>query len=177
MTRVLGERSIEHAQDVYVCFVDYEKAFDRVNWTKLMTIFKEIGVDWRDRRLIATLYMGQTAYVRVDGSLTDAAIIGRGTRQGCLFSPLLFNIYSESMIREAFTHMHHGIKVGGQLVKSIRYADYQEIVANTVQDLQRMMNSMNNVVEEYGMKMNIMKTKTMKIGKNMVEKFSITIKG
>ena len=99
--------------------MDYEKAFDRVKWVKLVTILKDIGFDWRDRELIATLYIGQTAYVHFGESLTDAAIIGRETRQGCLLSPLLFNIYSESMIREAFTHIHYGIKVEGQLVKSI----------------------------------------------------------
>jgi len=28
-----------------VCFVDYEKAFDRVDWSKLMQILESIGVD------------------------------------------------------------------------------------------------------------------------------------
>jgi len=41
---------------VYVCYVDYEKAFDRVIWDKLMTVLKSIGVDWRDHRLIWNLY-------------------------------------------------------------------------------------------------------------------------
>jgi len=34
---VLCDRSLEHNNKVYVCYVDYEKAFDRVNWDKLMT--------------------------------------------------------------------------------------------------------------------------------------------
>ena len=34
--RCLSERSIEFKQDLYVCFIDYEKAFDPVNWRKLM---------------------------------------------------------------------------------------------------------------------------------------------
>ena len=41
--RLLGERSIEFKKYVFVCFVDFEKAFDRVNWTKLMEILKQIG--------------------------------------------------------------------------------------------------------------------------------------
>jgi hypothetical protein len=53
--RVLAERSIEHGNDVYVCFVDFEKAFDRVNWIKMMEILKDIQIDWRDRRLISDL--------------------------------------------------------------------------------------------------------------------------
>jgi len=50
--RTLGERSLEVGHDVYVCFVDYEKAFDRVDWVKLMRALRRIGIDYRDRRLI-----------------------------------------------------------------------------------------------------------------------------
>ena len=39
------------------CFIDYEKAFDRVNWYKLMRALARLGVDWRNRRLIYRLYM------------------------------------------------------------------------------------------------------------------------
>ena len=45
----LAERCIEHDQSVYICFVDYEKAFDHVDWWKLMAILKDLSVDWRDR--------------------------------------------------------------------------------------------------------------------------------
>jgi hypothetical protein len=40
-----------------ISFTDCKKAFDRVNWTKLMQILKGIGIDWRERRLISKLYM------------------------------------------------------------------------------------------------------------------------
>jgi len=36
--------------------IDWQKAFDRVNWTKLMRILKGTGIDWRERRLISNLY-------------------------------------------------------------------------------------------------------------------------
>ena len=63
--RVLTERSLEVDRDVYVCFVDYKKAFDRVDWYKLMRVLRRLGVDYRDRRLIGNLYMGQTFTVRI----------------------------------------------------------------------------------------------------------------
>jgi len=92
--RVLYEGSLEYNKKVqYVCFVDYEKAFDRVDWTKLLEILCNIGVDYRDRKLIWNLYKGQSAYVRVADSYSAACEIGRGVRQGRSLSPLLFIIY------------------------------------------------------------------------------------
>ena len=64
--RVLTERSLEVDRDVYVSFIDYEKAFDRVDWKKLMRVLRRLGVDYRDRRLIENLYMGQAFTVRIE---------------------------------------------------------------------------------------------------------------
>src|SRR5579864_1431966 len=49
--RVLCERSLEHGNDVYICFVDFEKAFARVNWLKMMEVLKQLQVDWKDREV------------------------------------------------------------------------------------------------------------------------------
>ena len=81
--RVLCERSMEFGNDVYVCFVDFEKAFDRVNWVKMMEVLKSLDVDWRDRRMIYQLYIKQEAVIRIADGDSEPGIIGRGVRQGC----------------------------------------------------------------------------------------------
>ena len=83
-----------------------------------MTILQNTGVDWRDRKLIWNLYSKQVAYVRIDDGLSTACTIGRGVRQGCSLSPLLYLIYDKAMIREATDNMETGISVGGQLTPS-----------------------------------------------------------
>jgi len=47
------------------------------------------------------LYQQQQAAVRVYSELTDWFEISKGTRQGCLVSPLSFNCYSEQIMRES----------------------------------------------------------------------------
>ena len=63
--RMLCERSFEHGNDVYVCFVDFEKAFNRVNWVKMFELLKDLHVYWKDRRLLKDLNINQEAVIRV----------------------------------------------------------------------------------------------------------------
>ena len=134
--RVLYERNLEYNNKVYVCDVDYEKAFHRVDWTKLMTILQNTAVDWRDRELIWNLYNKQVAYVRIEDGLSTACTIGRGLRQGCSLYPLLYLIFNEAIIREATDNMEAGISVGGHIINTIRYADDKAVVTNSQKWLQ-----------------------------------------
>jgi hypothetical protein len=101
MLRIKSERTLEVDEELSVCFIDSQKAFDRVNWTKLMQILKETGIDWRERRLISNLYMAQSVKIRLNRGETRSVKFGRGVRQGCCLSPILFNLYSEGLSKEA----------------------------------------------------------------------------
>ena len=175
--RTLCERSLEHDNDVFICFVDYEKAFDRVDWVKLLGILREIDVDWRDRRLIVNLYMQQRAVVKVLQEHSEESEFGRGVRQGCCLSPLLFTLYAEAMMIEAMEGVDEGIKVGGKLLQDVRFADDQGMVADTENGLQKIMERLSATAEEYRMKINIKKTKVMRVSKSGGGRVSIMVEG
>ena len=78
MMRIIAERTLEIDEELCVCFIDWQKAFDHVKWTKLMQILKRTGIDWRERRLISKLYMEQNVKVRLDRGETRSVQIGRG---------------------------------------------------------------------------------------------------
>ena len=99
--------------------------------------------------------------VRTVGGDSDPGVIGRGVRQGCPISPLLFSIYAEVMMIEALKDMEEGVLVGGQLISDVRFADVQGMVASTEMGLQRLMNKLNDTAKNFGMKINVQKTKTM----------------
>ena len=90
MMRIIAEQTLEIAE-LRVCFIDRQKAFDRVNWTKLMHILNRIGINWRERRLISKFYIEQKVKVRLDQGETRSVQFERGVRQGCCLSPILFN--------------------------------------------------------------------------------------
>ena len=105
--------------------------------------------------------MNQEAVVRIAGGESDSGIIGRGVRQGCPLYPLLFSIYAEMMMKETLENVEEGIRVGGELIKDVKYADDQGMVANTEAGLQSLMDSLNTTAKHYDMKINIKKTKAM----------------
>ena len=174
--RTICERSLEHNNDVFICFVDFEKAFDRVDWKKMMQILKQINVDWKDRRMIKELYMGQEAVIRVGDTESEPDIAGR-VRQGCPQSVLLFSIYSEMMMAEALEDVEEGVKVGGKLIKDIKFADDQGIIASTEKGLQQLMDQLNSTAKDYNMKLNVKKTKTMLVSRKEGGIVNIVIDG
>src|SRR6478609_5531686 len=117
--------------------------------------------------MISKLCMNQEAVVRIAGGESDSGIIGRRVRQGCPLSPLLFSIYAETMMKEASENVEEGIRVGGELIKDVKYADDQGMVANTEAGLQSLLDSLNTTAKHYDMKINIKKTKAMVGSRNV----------
>src|SRR6476469_4791858 len=143
----------------------------------MMKVLQSIGVDWRDRRMISKLYMNQEAVVRIAGGESYSGIIGREVRQGCPLSHLLFSIYAEMMMKEALENVEKGIRVGGELIKDVKYANDQGMVANTEEGLQSLMDSLNTTAKHYDMKINIKMTKAMVGSRNGGERVNITVEG
>ena len=113
---------MEIDEELCIFFTDLQKSFDWVNWTKLMQILKRTGIDWRERRLISKLYMDQRVKVQLDLGETRSVQIGRGVRQGCCLSPILFNLYSECFTKETLDGLED-FNIGGQIIQTLKYAD------------------------------------------------------
>lgn len=163
---ILRQRCLDMNQDLYVCFVDFQKAFDRVQHSKMIEILKQKNIDSRDIRIISNLYWNQTARIRVDESLSEEVRICRGVRQGCVLSPLLFNVYSEAIFEEALAEESAGVIINGEIINNLRYADDTVIISDNLNDLQHLIERVNISCQKYGLDMNLKKTKVMATSKN-----------
>ena len=84
----------------------------------------------------------------------------RGVRQGCVISPLLFNLYSVFMIKEAMEGME-GVGFNGINVTNLRYADDAVLVVARRKKMQKMIDRLSEICKVYEMEINVKKTKVM----------------
>ena len=156
--RLILEDRLRKGKPTFLAFVDWEKAFDSVDWNTLFQILKVAGVKYRERRVILNLYKNQTAVIRVEEHERDAEV-GKGVRQGCSSSSLLFNLYIEEAVKEWKEKFGEGIKVQWEEIKTLRFADDIVILSETAKDLEEQLNGLSSVLKGR-CKMNINKSKT-----------------
>ena len=87
------EKSWGYGKDLFACFVNLEKAYDRVPRDKLWKVLQEYGVNGQLLQAIKSFYCRPEVCVRVNGKHSKPFQVGVGLRQGCVLSPLLFIVY------------------------------------------------------------------------------------
>ena len=108
------KKAREFQKNIYFCFLDYAKAFDGVDHSKLWKILKEMGIPDHLTCLLRNLYAGQEATVITGHGTTDWFQIRKGVRQSSILSPCLFNLYEEYIMRNAgLDEAQAGIKIAG----------------------------------------------------------------
>ena len=127
-------------------------------------MLENIGIGGKELRLIKNLYWQQEATVKVGSEQTDMFLIKRGVRQGCVMSPDFFNLYGEMIMRE-IKHTE-GANIGGYNINNIRYADDSVLIADTVEKLQQLVNTVEEASEQNGLKINVKKTEVLVISKS-----------
>ena len=130
------EKAREFQKNIYVCVIDYAKAFECVDHNKLWKILNKMGIPDNLTCLLRKLYAGQEATVRTGHGTTDWFQIAKEVRQGCILSPCLFNLYAEHIMRNArLEEAQAGIKIAGRNVNNRRYADDTTIMEESKEEL------------------------------------------
>ena len=112
-----------------LCKVDFEKAYDSVEWSFLDWVMDKMGFGEKWRKWIMGCVSTTSIFMLVNGSPSRQFRISRGLRQGCPLSPFLFNLVAKalsSLLHEAVSrNLFKGIKVGSNemSVSHLQYAD------------------------------------------------------
>jgi hypothetical protein len=79
--------------------IDAEKAFDKTQYPFMIKALKKLGIEGIFLNTIKAVYNKPRANIILNGERLKPFPLKSGTRQGCLFSPLLFNIVLEFLAR------------------------------------------------------------------------------
>jgi hypothetical protein len=154
MTRMLQEKYGKKKRKLYMCFVDLEKAFDRVPRKVIEWALRKKGVNERLVRAVMQLYEGASTMVKVGNGMSDAFSVGVGVHQGSVLSPLLFAIVMDVVCGDVMEG----------LLFEILYADDLVLMADSMEELQVKFYKWKSAIEKKGLKVNMGKTKVMVSG-------------
>ncbi|MCG8432081.1 MAG: reverse transcriptase family protein, partial [Candidatus Omnitrophica bacterium] len=173
--RTLMEKCIEYQLPAFAIFVDFKAAFDSVHRPSMWHILQDYGIPDKFIRLIRAVYQDCEAAVLVENEKTDWFRIETGVRQGCVWSPLLFGVLIDFVLRKACDQNRYGICIRerkrtlfgtdkGLLLPDLDYADDVTLLETSDNHGNRLLNSVARAGGEVGLSVSVPKTKGMGIG-------------
>ena len=150
---------------IYVCFVDFKRAFDSVNRQKLWSVLKTNGLKGNLFKVVKSMYESVKACVRINGECTDYFECTEGLRQGCLLSPVLFSMFVNEFTKIIETSGFRGIQLFPELIELflLLFADDIALISDTKSGLQGQLSLLSPFCKEYKIRVHIGKTKIVVI--------------
>ena len=152
---------------IYTCFIDFKKAFDSV-WHQGMyykLLENQIGGTFYD--LIKDIYSNTKCAIKLANCRTPFFSYKRGVRQGCILSPLLFNIYINEIPKLFEQTLSDPLALpNGTAINSLLYADDLVILSRSKSGLQNCLNQLHTWCNKWLMEINTKKTKIMILQKH-----------
>jgi hypothetical protein len=151
IVRQLQEKYMAAKKDLWLAFVDLEKAFDRVPRDILWWSLRELGVEESIVRVVKSMYVGSTTAVKLRNGVSERFEVKVGVHQGSVLSPLLFIIVLEALTR----------KCRRGLPYELLFADDLILMAESKELLLERLSLWKGNMEAKGLKVNVGKTKVM----------------
>ena len=145
---------------LYLCFVDFRKAFDSVNHKILLNKLATYGISGNFLNIISSLYSKVKSCVRGKNGLTDLFPCSRGVRQGCVLSPILFALFLNDL-SSRIAESSAGVPFGDDTIHTLLYADDLVLLATSPADLQSQLDELHSFTSSVNMEVNMDKTKIM----------------
>ncbi|KAK3570217.1 hypothetical protein QTP86_016528 [Hemibagrus guttatus] len=149
-----------------MCFVDLEKAFDRVPRGILWEVLWEYGVRGPLLRAVRYLYNRSRSLVRIASCKSDLFPVHVGLRQGCPLSPVLFIVFMDRISRRS--QGLEGVRFGDHRISSLIFADDVVLLASSGLDLQHALGRFAAECEAAGMRVSTSKSEAMVLDQKKV---------
>ena len=162
-------------QKLYLCFVDFQKAYDSVWRDALMLKLLRSGIKGKFFDIVRQMYKDCSSCIRSEGILSDKFDCITGVRQGDVLSPNLFNIYINDL-PDIFSNCVDSPKLHDKFIHCLLYADDLILMSLSAQGLQNKLDKLNIYCKAWGLDINVKKTKVMIMTKSKLDVKLITEK-
>ena len=112
-SRVIMEKLLQHQRDLFHNCLDSKKVFDRVWQAGLWQVLRGLNIDEGLVQAIQALYENSSCAVLLNSQLGEFCKTA-AVRQGCLLSPILFNLFLEKIMQKTLHDHHTSISIGGR---------------------------------------------------------------
>ena len=138
--------------------MDLRKAYDTVPRTKLFyTLLKEYSIGGNFLKILQEIYRGNQVFIKLEDGLLQPINTTIGLKQGCVFSPILFNLFINK-ISQIFDETCSPVEINQVKLNSLLWADDLLLVSQTSTGLQNCIDMMSDFYQELDLQINIEKT-------------------
>ena len=125
--RNIIEQRTEWNTPLCICFIDFKKTFDSIHHETLWKILRHYRLPQKIVDFISVLYKSFECSVLIDSTQTYYFPVKSGARQGCILSPILFNITLDYIVRQTTRNARHGIQ--WTMFSQLEDLDYADDIA------------------------------------------------
>lgn len=159
---MISKQLREKGGKLYVAFIDFQKAFDSINREALWYKLYVKGLSVKMIRIIQSIYNNVSFCIQCgDGSLTNCHNSKLGVKQGCIISPLLFNLFIDDLIIELNNADTDAPLIDDTSIAGLLYADDLAICSQSINGLQTGLDVLESYTNKWKMTVNINKSKIM----------------
>ena len=162
--RNIIEQCMEWQRQLYVNFVDFEKAFDSIHRDCLWSILRHYGIPSKLVHLIKSFYRNFRCSVGHSDTFFE---VKTGVRQGCVMSAILFNLAIDWVMRRTTEDTPKGIRWSlFTTLDDLDFADDLALLSHTHQHIQDKTSRLQTFGQQVGLRISTKKTETMTLNVN-----------
>ena len=155
------DKIVKHGnQKLWVAFIDFRKAYDRINRGLLYLKLQKIGIKGLFYKNIKAIHDPISYLVKVKGGYLNPIHSRLGLKQGGVLSPLLFNLFIDD-IKDIFEDSCDPVKLLSQPLSHLLYADDLVLMSTTEGGLKKCLQKLESYCDLWQLKVNISKSKIM----------------
>ena len=158
----LVQRQLILGKPLYLCMVDFSKAFDLVNRNNIFFKLINAGVHGKVIDTLRNLYRKTYFRVKYHGLLSPPTLDTHGVNQGGNTSPPLFCQYLSDL--DNYLHQNCGLCIADDIIVHLLWADDLVLVSDSDEGLQKQLNGLFTFCEKNLMIVNELKTKVITFG-------------